>query len=80
MCIYRSQTSAELKRTLVSMSEADVKMSFSESESITLKYPAEINNGNWHYVALILKDGKATLNVDASTTKDPKDFKTVDPL
>ena len=78
MCVYRSQTSAEVNRTLVSMSEADVKISF--SESITLSYPADINNGNWHYVALILKDGKATLNVDASTTKDPKDFKTVDPL
>ena len=62
----------------MSMSEESVKMSFSESESITLPYPAVINNGNWHYVALILKDGKITLNVDAST-RAPEDFKTVDP-
>ena len=80
MCVNRSQTSAEVTRTLVSMNEASVKVTFSAGDDVVLRYPAVINNGHWHYVTLNLEDEKVTLFVDATSVNSPKGFKTVDPF
>ena len=69
LCVYRSQTTAHVKRTLVSMSETGVKMSFSDGDAVNLPYPAatHVNNGNWHYVALGLDNNQVTVYLDGST-------------
>ena len=58
-----------MNRTLVSMRETGVEMSFSDGDAVSLTYPlgTHINNGNWHYLALRLEDNQVTVYLDGST-------------
>ena len=51
------------------MSETGVKVNFGSGDEVSLVYPkaTHINNGNWHYVALSVKDKEITVHLDGST-------------
>ena len=79
--VFRSQTTADVTRTLVSLSETGVKMSFSVGDDVSLSYPVgtHINNGYWHYVTLTLEDNQATLFLEAISGSSDN-IKAVQPL
>ena len=56
-------------KTLISMDETGLKMSFSEGDDISVTYPIgfHISNGHWHYVALTLEVDEVTLYIDGIT-------------
>ena len=46
------------------MNESSVQMSLSASVSLAYTLGTQINNGNWHYVALSVEDNEVTLYSD----------------
>ncbi|KAI0221250.1 hypothetical protein LSAT2_027365 [Lamellibrachia satsuma] len=67
MHMVKSQTTAHVMRTVVSLNETGVEMSFKDDVSLTYPLDTDINDGNWHYVALRLEDNEFTLYLDSLT-------------
>ena len=65
----------------MSMNETGVEMSFSDGDAVSLTYPVgtNVNNGNWHYVALGLDDNQATVYQDG-VIGSSGNFKPVEPI
>ena len=60
-----------LTKHLVAISEVGVVISLDSEVNLTYPMGSKINNGNWHYVAVTLAEGQATvlLNGNAGSTE-----------